>query len=289
MGPLALKKGQDLWFIDLSQRRHVMHLKARHHSLAILMAIGLTGAFFMGGRVSAEPVGLQDATQEMTGIVDPSESTLEQAALTADRVGGAGPTTQAAGAAQGGLARADRARNPVLETPQTKAAPQNSTAAPSGISPSKHLVTEIGSTVKETVHPLRHQWVESGAVEVWKDLKANLGLDKSKWDTDGPSGANQMKPGRDGSESPGWTDAAQPLKTAAQAQVDHELATHMMEKLIDEIKPWAVSLLGLYLIGYMIKALLEHMQTKSIRRRKRETARALRRATKRTTRIKPEA
>lgn len=281
MGPLALKKGQYLWFIDLSQRRHVMHLKARRHSLAILMAIGLTGAFFMGGRVSAEPVGLQDATQEMTGIVDPSESTLEQAALTADRVGGAGPTTQAAGAAQGGLARADRARNPVLETPQTKAAPQNSTAAPSGISPSKHLVTEIGSTVKETVHPLRNQWVESGAVEVWKDLKANLGLDKSKWDTDGPSGANQMKSGRDGSESPGWTDA--------QAQVDHVLATHMMEKLIVEVKPWAISLLGLYLFGYMIKALLEHTQTKSIRRRKRETARALRRATKRTTRIKPEA
>lgn len=265
-----------------------MHLKVGHHTLATLMAIGLFGACVTGGPASAAPVKLEDAAQHMTDVVDPPELVLEPAAFAADG-GGPGKALQAASAAQGGLMRADQARSPSREATQTKVAPQNSMAAPSGVSPGPDLAADIRSTVKESVRPLHDQLVESGAVDAWKELKTDIGLDKGKWDNDGTPGANPMAPGREPSESPGWKDAAQPPKTAAQAQVDRELASHMLEKLIDEVKPWAISLLGLYLLGYLIKAGIGHSQRKSIRRRERETARVLRRAGSKVTNGKPDA
>ena len=126
-------------------------------------------------------------------------------------------------------------------------------------------------------------------MDVWKDLKLGLGLDKSKWDTDGTTGANMMTPDRpNAADSSRWQDAAQPPKTAAQAQVDRELASNMMEKLIDEVKPWGISLLALYLLGYLVKAGIGHSQRKSIRRRERETRRILRRASSKAASTKPE-
>ncbi len=271
----------------LTQRRLVMHLKVGHHTLATLMAIGLFSACVPGGPASAAPVTREDAAQHMTDVVDPPELTLEPAALAADS--GPGRALQAASAAQGGLMRADQAHSPSREATQTKVAPQNSMAAPSGASPGPDLAADIRSTVKESVRPLHDQLVASGAVDAWKELKTDLGLDTGKWDTDGTPGANPMAPGREPSGSPGWRDAAQPPKTAAQAQADRELASHMLEKLVDEVKPWAISLLGLYLLGYLIKAGIGHSQRKSIRRRERETARVLRRAGSKVTSVKPDA
>ena len=263
-----------------------MHRKVGHHTLATLLAIGLSGAFFTGARVAAESVTLQDAPQQITDSADPSHLMAEPDAFAVDGAVVPGRTTHATGVVPAGLARADRARNSSLETTQTKAA-QNSTSAPSGVNPGPDLAAEIRSTVKEGVRPLHDQLVASGAVDAWKDLKADFGLDKGKWDTDGTPGVHPMVPGREPSESPGWKDAAQPPKTAAQVQADRELASHMLEKLIDEVKPWALSLLALYILGYLIKAGIGHSQRRSIRRQERETRRVLRRASSKAAGTKP--
>ena len=266
-----------------------MHLKARHHTLATVMAIGLTGAFFTDARLSAEPVKLQDAPQQMTDVVDPAELMLEPASIAVDgRVGPLG-ARHAPAAAPGGLARANEARSPSIEPPRTKVVPQNSMAAPAGVSPGPDLAAEIRGTVKESVRPLHDQLAESGVVDAWKELKSDLGLDKGKWDTDGTSGTHPATTDRDMSNSPRWKESGEPPRTAAHAQADRELASHMLEKLIDEVKPWAISLLGLYLLGYMIKAGIGHSQRKSIRRRERETRRILRRASSKATSSRPKA
>jgi hypothetical protein len=62
-----------------------------------------------------------------------------------------------------------------------------------------------------------------------------------------------------------------------------------MDKLIEEVKPWVFSLVGLYLLGYLIKAGYDYAQRKSIRRRERETAMALRRSARKARSVRSDA
>lgn len=267
-----------------------MHLALGHHTLAAIMAISLLGLLSPGGRASAAPVAQHEATEPMTGAVDPTELALEPAAFTVDGRDGKNAVIQAPGAAQGRVTRTERASSPSTQTTQTKPEPQNSVARQPGVSPGPDLAAEIRSTVKESVRPLHDQLVESGALEVWSDLKADLGLSKNKWGSEGATEADPTTPTHpDASHSASWQDPTHRPMTAAQAEVDRELAARMMEKLIEEIKPWVFSLGGLYLLGYLVKAGYDQSKQKSIRRRERETARASRRSAHKARSAKPGA
>lgn len=232
-----------------------MHLALGHHTRAALLTLSLLGALSPGRPVSAAPVTQQDATQPMTGAVDPAELALEPAALAMD-----------AGDAPGAAIKPTAPRATRIERPPSAR-------------PEPDLAADIRSTVKESVRPLRDQLLESGALEAWNDLKNDLGLSKNKWGNEGNTDAAPTAPGRlDTSHSASWQDPTNRPRTAAQAEVDREMAALMMEKLIDEVKPWVFSLVGLYLLGYLIKAGYDYSKRKSIRRRERETALALRRA-----------
>lgn len=253
---------------------------------AAILALGLLGLFGLSGMVRAELVTHQDRVQAITESTEPVESILDSPGLLADELTGPHNAALTANPPQGQPKPTDQTRAPA--TP-TKAALTAAPATRTNTQPDPSLGEEIRSSVKETVRPLHHQLVESGAVDAWKELKTDLGLGKSEWrDEDVNAGNPKMSAPLDGPNAPRWQAPAQQPKTAAQVEMDRELATHMMEKLIDEVKPWVLSLLALYVVGYLVKAGLEHSQRKSIRRRERETRRTLRRASRHATSSKPE-
>lgn len=136
----------------------------------------------------------------------------------------------------------------------------------------------IHSAIKEGVRPVYEQLVESGAVEALHDLKADLGLNKNQWSDHEKPGAAVNAPGR-------WdtTSGQDPVpKTEAQAKWDRELATTMREKLVEQITPWVIGLVGLYVAGYLGRLLYRYMSKMSARRSARRIARAQRHASRRT-------
>lgn len=247
-----------------------MHVRLGDHQSAAILSMSLLGVLGLSGTVGAEPVTVQDTEQAAVGTAGPVESILDTSKLSIDDLTG---------------------QNKAVQRPRpVRPAPATSAAALPSAKPDPSLGAEIRSSVKESVRPQHDQMVESGAVDAWKELKADLGLGKGDWrEEDANAGNPKAAAPSDGPNAARWQEPEHRPKTAAQAQMDRELATHMLEKLIDEVKPWAISLLALYLLGYLIKAGIGHSQRRSIRRRERETRRALRRASGKAASTKPEA
>lgn len=270
-----------------------MHFALGHHTRAAMTAISLLGMLWPVGQASAAPVAQQDATAQMAGVVDVPEVALDSAAFSVDDGDGLqGAAIQASGTTPERVTRIERAPKPASQTVPTKLESQNPVAHhPSTSTHTKpDLSAEIRSTLKESVRPLHDQLVESGALEAWSDLKADLGLSKHKWGNASASEGDPNLPGRlDPSQSAAWQDPANRPKTGPPTEVDRELAAQMLEKLIDEIKPWVLSLGGLYLLGYLIKAGYDRSQRKAIRRHQHETALVRRRSTRKAKSTKPDS
>ena len=58
-------------------------------------------------------------------------------------------------------------------------------------------------------------------------------------------------------------------QTADQAKGERLLAQAMMEQLIQDVKPWAFGLVGLYVLGYILKLALDYHHWKVTRGDKR--------------------
>ena len=139
----------------------------------------------------------------------------------------------------------------------------------------------IHQAVKESVRPAYNQLVESGVIDTWHDVKASLGLEKNHWnERDSAEGTAKAPTQWDAS---GGTSpySAQPPRTAAQEQMDRELAAMMREKLIDQVTPWLIGLVGLYIVGYLIKQGVSYVRWKTARRSERRIARAQRHGSRR--------
>lgn len=135
----------------------------------------------------------------------------------------------------------------------------------------------IHEAVKESIRPAYNQLVDSGVIETWHEVKASLGLDKSQWSSrdsaEGPAKApNQWDASGGTSPYP-----VPPPRTAAQAQVDRELATMMREKLIDQVTPWLIGLVALYIMIHLIKLVVRYFRWKSTRRLARAQRQTMRR------------
>jgi hypothetical protein len=141
----------------------------------------------------------------------------------------------------------------------------------------------IRDAVKESVRPAYEQLIESGMIETWHDVKASLGLDKGQWSeqdrTRDPAQAPNQWNAPDGDAGP---HPVQPPRTAAQMQMDREMATMMREKLIDQVKPWLIGLAGLYVVVRLIKLVIRYVRWKAVRRSKRRIAHAQRHTLHRT-------
>jgi len=261
-----------------------MHLHVDPSKLLAIRVVALVVGLGLNLPVTAEPVITQANPQDVentveTGLpmIDPSDLAIEEAQNLERKV--ALPST-----ASSASMRSDRMP---LPTGPGKGDAPNSPATERGFNTAPDAGTTIHSSVKEAVRPVYDQLVESGAVEAWHDLKADLGLNKNKWGEEGQANASPNRAGQVDAANSSWQDHGRPPKTAAQAQMDRELDAFMMRKLIDDVKPWFFGLVGLYALGYLVKAGFEFVQWKSARRRERRAARAAHRPTRSTKTIKP--
>jgi len=262
-----------------------MHVKLGARRSAAILAMGLLGVLGLGGTVSAEPVTHQDSMQAGSDPAGPVESVLDTQELQTDGPTGHQKAGLTANPAQGRPAPAERTAAPA--TP-AKTAPTVSLAPLNNTRPEPSLGAEIRSTVKERVRPAHDQLVESGLMNAWKELKADLGVGDSEWREEDANASHPKSSARvDGPTASRWQETEQRPKTEVQVQMDQEMASHMLKKLIDEVMPWAFSLLALYLLAYAINAGIGHSQRRSIRRKARETRRVLRRASGKAGRTKP--
>ena len=155
--------------------------------------------------------------------------------------------------------------------------PPNNTVAES------HPDKSVRNAVKESLRPAYEQLVESGVVETWHDVKASLGLDKGQWSDrdklqDPATTPNPWKT-PEGGTSP-YPDHAP--KTATQMQMEREMSTMMREKLVDQMKPWLIGLVGLYIVGRLIRLVIRYVRWKMVRRNKRRVAHARHHGLRRT-------
>lgn len=129
---------------------------------------------------------------------------------------------------------------------------------------------DIRGAVKEVVRPLYEDLSSSDAAQALRGLQAELGLDKQNA-FNAPKNAQENR--QEGSglprETANWDGQTnqQPPRSAAQVERDKVLASVMMDKLIEEVTPWAIGLVALYGLFYVIKLGLAYVRHRSNRRR----------------------
>jgi len=142
-----------------------------------------------------------------------------------------------------------------------------------GAVPQDNPPPTLHSTLKETVRPLYNELEESGALQTWREVKADLGLQARPWEHEPPPERNLSDASADPTAAPTWNDPARPPLSAAQERLNREYEAYVLQELIDEIKPWAIGALALYAVGYVIKRLFDFLQWNAARRRERRAKR----------------
>jgi hypothetical protein len=263
-----------------------MYLFVDQQKLSAMLAVALVMSLGFNTPVMAEPVVTQASPQGPESTVETGSSMIESSALTIEEAQNFEKKGVLPNTASSSSMRTDRMQ--LLTGPGKGDAPI--LPAPNrSFNTEPDAGTAINNSVKDAVRPVYDQLVESGAVEAWHDLKADLGLNKNKWGEDGQTNASPTNAGQAEATNSSWQDPGHPPRTAAQAQIDRELDAFMMKKLIDDVKPWFFGLVGLYALGYLVKVAFEIIQWKSARRRERRAAHAAHRPVRPTNDIKPGA
>lgn len=129
---------------------------------------------------------------------------------------------------------------------------------------------DIQSAVKDVVRPLYKDLATSDAAQALRSLQSDLNLDKEQA-FNAPE-ANQTSR-QEGSGLPRqtatWEGQAnqEPPRSAAQVERDKIQASVMMDKLIDSVMPWAIGLVALYALFYLVKLGMAYGRHRSLRRR----------------------
>ena len=262
-----------------------MHLNVDHPKLLALLAATLVVGLGLNTPAMAEPVITQGNPSNAESTVDTGPPVIEASDLAIEEAQNFERKVAQPNTASSSSTRSDRMQ---LPGGPGKGDASNTPATDRSFNTAPDSGTAIHSSVKEAVRPVYDQLVESGAVEAWHDVKEGLGLNKNKWGEDGQTNAPPIRAGQTEAANSAWQDPGRPPKTAAQAQMDRELDAFMMKKLIDDVKPWFFGLIGLYALGYLLKAGFEFVQWKSARRRERRAARAAHRSARPTKGIKPD-
>lgn len=249
-----------------------MRLQPWPLKLAVIMLTGLAGAFVPAGAVMADAIVLQDSTQPSASANTPVDLTLAAQAIASDD-----------------MAAGDK----ILLTPgavkQIQLGAAQETTPPMAARTDPDLAADIRNTVKENLRPLHDQVIDSGALEAWNALKADMGLSHSKDEAETPGTARPKMSGQwEASNATTEQEHGSRPRTAEQTAMDREQADQMLRNLIDEIKPWAFTLLGLYLTGYLIKTGYDYTQRRSMRRRERKAAQVKRRLARKARSTQPD-
>ena len=136
---------------------------------------------------------------------------------------------------------------------------------------------EIERAVKDAVRPIVDELSKFSVVEAARNLKSEFGLRSDRpgvpvdradpLEADGSENDSAREQRITNASNRPVADAR--YQTADQAKGERLLAQAMMEQLIQDVKPWAFGLLGLYLLGYIVKLALDYHHWKVTRGDKR--------------------
>lgn len=199
-------------------------------------------------------------------------------------LGSANPDTEPAPATPEPLKEASRAPLPYVVDGSNRVTPPppprvTKTEAAANRVAEDPSTRDIRGAVKDVVRPLYEDLTNSDAAQALRGLQSELGLDREQV----LGGAAALMPNRPEGASPlldatTWEGQAnrEPPRTAAQAERDKVLASVMMDKLIDEVTPWAIGLLALYALFYLVKLVLAYGRHRTQRRRQGRVRRSRR-------------
>jgi hypothetical protein len=272
-----------------------MHINKSHRAPTMRVAwisVGLAAAMGVGCPVCAEPIMGLSGAPSSAGAVDasPWSAPVETPAMH----GGddEGRTSKATGAvSQQDVRSGERPWRPV-QTAQTGRSllPGHTEIMAAGSNDDDEWRREIASTVLDAVRPAYDGLVSSGILDAVRSVESELGLGKGPSFNDVLSGDGAENTGQGARpESVSWAGAANRADTfsrprsGVQMAEDERTATMLMQQLIDEVKPWILALVGLYVLGYTVKLVLDYNQWKIVRRRQRTAMGARRKRQKHKT------
>ncbi len=220
----------------------------------------------------AQPVNrLIDASQWLHGTRNSSLNTSDPEANAV--------SPQSTPAAQPGLPRetasaivpltdTSEGSNSITTTLMDPVKPTNVTASKATSAAPDH---EIRSAVKELVRPLYEDLSTSDAAQTLRGLQTEFNLDKDQaFSIHGAGQASRQDGTGLPPETATWEGQTnrEPPRSAAQVEREKILASVMMDKLIDAVTPWAIGLVALYALFYVVKLGLAYGRHRSNRRRR---------------------
>lgn len=134
---------------------------------------------------------------------------------------------------------------------------------------------EIGHALKTAVHPAFEEITTLGLADAIRSIDSELGLTaKRSFDVPGSanSGQDDRPPGH--RMAPGWDSPGHrsgnsaPARSTDQIEADRRKGNLLLQELIDEITPWALTALALYVLVYWFRLWLAFNRRKSMRRHK---------------------
>lgn len=273
-----------------------MHINKSHRTRAAWISIGFAAVLAMGCPVGAEPIPGRDGAQRLFGAVgtNPASGGFEPQDAEVSDVESDGPAVTLTGAAASPEPRiGERPGRPAV-TAQTdsghierllfQTAVQAMASADTSIDEDAQWARELASAVLDAVRPLYEGLVESGMVDMFISLETELGLSYGQFFGEILFGDHWQNTGLGAQpDSVTWAgpgNRADPFNhpnASAEAAREERNAAILLGQLIDEIKPWALGLVALYLLGHLAKLALDYSRWKKARRRKRMTMRARRR------------
>lgn len=173
------------------------------------------------------------------------------------------PSASEAPAREGGARSADR-----LVRPGAMAAPATRADASAAAAPS---ISE-----RERVHQAYKELVEAtGADEAWRLLNAGLEGENGGAFSNSPRDADAT---RRRAEAPSGSDsriaALESPRSEEQRKLDEVRASLLFSALLDEVTPWLIAAVVIYVVVYGARVLLAYNRMKAARKRKRRKSRS---------------
>jgi len=249
-----------------------MHIPTASLTLSATVAFGLFGALGNGDLARAEPtaVVIVEAAPDASLAADrwrPQSGQREAHSTDAanDRAGGQPPPELDIGDAA--TPNGERSAMPSLPAPLTTI---ESSLASAVISPMRDDWT-WDREFKETIRPLYQQLADSGVIDAVDDFKSYLAM--------GTAHLLDVPPGTDyvaaHNAAPWATETHH--RSPGLLEKDRLVAAVLLDELIAAIKPWLLTLVGLYVLWHMVRLSIDYSRWKMSHARKRGSRKTRRR------------
>lgn len=255
-----------------------MHINMSYRARAAWVSAGFAGVLGMGCPVCAEPIG---ATSWSDGVETPDAEASDVEGRQ-NRATDAPSSQELRISAQQwrpsntGQTDGGQGGRLLFQTDAQAVASAALTAAAPVANEDVQWRRELADTVLDAVRPVYEGLASAGILDAVRSVDAELGLIKGPSFNVVLSTDYSQNTGHGAHpESVSWAGPANRPKTldqsrgGAQLVDDERNAAVMMAKLFEEVIPWAITLVALYVLGYMVKFSLDYVQWRTARRRKR--------------------